>query len=194
MVEEGENPVQFKEQGNEAFKKGDWTESVKWYTKAIKAGDHHKELPVFYKNRAAAYLKEEEYEKAHRDCTKSLDLAPNDPKALYRRCQAFEALGRFEESYRDARGVLSSEPANKVIQVVLQRLHNIVQERARQNAQTSTKVEQMFKLAFDPTIEKDKRENAMRNIVVLAREVAGAEIMLKEGEYLINENKLKHLT
>uniref|UniRef100_A0A182WVC9 UNC-45/Cro1/She4 central domain-containing protein n=1 Tax=Anopheles quadriannulatus TaxID=34691 RepID=A0A182WVC9_ANOQN len=171
----------FKERGNAEFKIDCWEAAIKWYTKAIHAGEKHKDLPVFYKNRAAAYLKLEQYEEAHKDCTQSLEICPNDPKALFRRFQAFEALERFEEAYKDLRTIHTNDPNNKTIKPHLERLHAIVQERARQRAQTSNKVTKMFEIAFDIGAPKDKREQAMSNIVVLAREPAGVEVMMKEG-------------
>ncbi|KAH0811324.1 hypothetical protein GEV33_011467 [Tenebrio molitor] len=65
-----------------------------------------------------------------------------------------------------------------MIQPVLERLHRIVQERSRQNAQTSTKIESMTKIAFDLTADKEKRETAMNNLLVLARENAGSSMMI----------------
>ncbi|XP_055614210.1 protein unc-45 homolog B [Uranotaenia lowii] len=181
MEPQAEDPNVCKEKGNEEFKNGYWLSAIEWYTKAIKLDDKHKDLPVFYKNRAAAYLKMEKFEKAANDCTKSLETSPNDPKALFRRFQAYEALERFEEAYKDLRTIHTQDPNNKTIKPHLERLHAIVQERARERAQTSNKVAQMFKIAFEISETKEKREQAMNNIVVLARQSAGAEIMLKEG-------------
>ncbi|XP_029718646.1 protein unc-45 homolog B isoform X1 [Aedes albopictus] len=176
-----EDPNACKERGNEEFKNGYWDSAVTWYTKAIQLGEKHKDLPVYYKNRAAAYLKLEKFEQAADDCSKSLDHCPNDPKALFRRFQAYEALQRFEEAYKDLRTIHTYDPNNKMIKPHLERLHAIVQERARERAQTSNKVTKMFEIAFDLAAPKEKREQAMNNIVVLARESAGAEVMLKDG-------------
>ncbi|XP_055641230.1 protein unc-45 homolog B [Toxorhynchites rutilus septentrionalis] len=181
MANQQEDPTVCKERGNEDFKNGHWDAAISWYSKAIKFGEKQKELPVFYKNRAAAYLKQEKYSKALDDCSKSLEGCPNDPKALFRRSQAYEALEKFEEAYKDLRTIHTYDPNNKTIKPHLERLHAIVQERVRQRAQTSNKVAQMFQIAFDLAAIKEKREQAMNNIVVLARETAGAETMLKEG-------------
>lgn len=164
MVETIEDPNTFKEKGNEAFKSSEWDEAIKFYTKAIKFGEKHKELPVFYKNRAAAYLKTESFERAYDDCTKSLELQSNDQKALFRRVQALEAMERYEEAYRDARTIWNNEPTFKAIQPVLERLHKIVQTRVADNAQTSTKVRKMFEIAFDISADRSKRETAMSNL------------------------------
>ncbi|XP_015038028.1 protein unc-45 homolog B [Drosophila pseudoobscura] len=169
-----------KDKGNEAFKGSQWDEAVKHYSNAIKLGATHKELPVFYKNRAAAYLKLEKFEKAVEDCTESLKLVPNDPKALFRRAQAYESLEKYEEAYRDATALFKADPGNKTVQPVLQRLHVIVQERVARNAKLSTKVKNMMDLTFDLTSPLEKRRSAANNLVVLAKESTGAELLYKE--------------
>ncbi|XP_068086823.1 protein unc-45 homolog B [Anabrus simplex] len=171
-----------KEEGNAAFKEGDWNTAISCYTKAIQLSkEDSNDKAVYYKNRAAAYLKISEYSNALNDCNAALEIVRNDPKALFRRCQALENLERFEEAYRDARQVHTVDPLNKAIQPVLERLHQIVQERLRENAQTSNRVAQMFKIGFDMEADSEKRETAMNNLVVLARERAGAEVMYQEG-------------
>ncbi len=54
---------------------------------------------------------------------------PDDPKALYRRCQAHEALDNVELAYKDAREVHKLDPNNKAIQPYLERLHKAVSEK-----------------------------------------------------------------
>lgn len=172
---------QFKNEGNQAFAAGKYEEAIALYTKAVKAGGEERDVAVYHKNRAAAYLKLEQYKEAIEDCDATLRVIPEDPKALFRRSQAFEALERYEESYRDARAVLNVDPSNKAVQPVLTRLFKIVQERAQQNAQIENKVDKMFSIAFNPTEDREKRETAMSNLLVLAKEKAGAEIMYSKG-------------
>ncbi|KAE8752791.1 hypothetical protein FOCC_FOCC000529 [Frankliniella occidentalis] len=186
MAKEGVNGEKtsqlWKEEGNAAFKESDWVGAIQCYTKAIQlTKEEGQEKSVYLKNRAAAYLKLGENENALSDCTAALDLVPNDPKSLFRRCQALEALDRLEEAYRDARQVHTVDPGNKAIQPVLARLHNVVQERLKLMSQTSNKVAKMFEIAFDMTADREKREQALNNMVVLARENAGSEVMFKAG-------------
>ena len=47
--------------------------------------------------------------------------------------------------------------------------------------QTGSKVKSMFEIVFDPTNDLDKRQKGADNLVVLAREKAGAEVLIKEG-------------
>jgi tetratricopeptide (TPR) repeat protein len=126
MTTEQAEAVKFKE-GNDAFKNGNWDSAAKLYTKAINLQKtEDKDLVIFLKNRAAAYLKLKNYDAAVSDCDKSLEIVPNDPKALYRHCQVLECLERYEEAYRGATQIFKDDPNNKMIQPVLERLHRIV--------------------------------------------------------------------
>lgn len=172
----------YKNEGNEAFKSEKYDEAISLYSKAINLAEKDsRDCATYLKNRAAAYLKTNEHDKVIKDCDEALKIISEDPKALFRRAQALESVGRFEEAYRDAKMIFTVDPTNKAVQPVLTRLHAVVQERAKQNAQTSNKVEQMFKLAFDIKESTDKREKAMGNLLVLAKETAGAEVMLNNG-------------
>lgn len=187
-----EDLVKLKEEGNEAFKQGNWELALKCYTKAIKlTKDETPDKAIYYKNRAAVYLKLDDYENAFQDCNKSLDIVPNDPKTLFRRCQALEHMNRVEEAYRDARQIHTVDPTNKANQPVLKRLHEIVQDKLKLNAQLSNKIASMFQIAFDQNEAKDKRETAMNNILVIARESSGASALVEAGIILKVGNLLK---
>jgi tetratricopeptide (TPR) repeat protein len=72
------DPIKLKEIGNEAFKSGDFDEALSAYTKAMDIAGEEKnkdaDLAVLHKNRAAVHLKNEDYQDAVDDCTKSLEL------------------------------------------------------------------------------------------------------------------------
>ncbi|XP_031845515.1 unc-45 myosin chaperone [Nomia melanderi] len=173
---------QWKEAGNEEFKKGNWSEALSCYTNALKlTNEDSSEKAIYYKNRAAVYLNQGKYNNVIEDCDESLKISPNDPKALFRRCQALEALERFEEAYRDARYIISVDPGNKAIQPLAARLHEIVQERYKESSRVHSKVSQMMDIAFGIEGKDENRETAMNNLLVLARERAGAEVMFKNG-------------
>jgi len=76
---------------------------------------------------------------------------------------------------------MTSDPTNKELQPLLARLHVKAQEKLKENAKTSVKVDQMMELAFDPSQDTEKRETAMKNLLVLARESAGVEIMCQKN-------------
>ncbi|XP_046396324.1 protein unc-45 homolog B [Ischnura elegans] len=176
------DPNSLKEEGNIHFKNGDWDSALSCYSKAISLiKEESKDKAILLKNRAAVHLKKANFNEAAKDCTASLEITPNDPKALYRRCQAYESLGRCEDAYVDARALHSVDPTNAAIQPVLARLHGQVQEKLRTNAQTGNKLQSMSDIVFDFGGDKEKRETAANNLIVLARERAGSEMMLKNG-------------
>lgn len=58
-----------------------------------------------------------------------LELSPKDPKALFRRAQAYEAEELYEKAYADARALQVVDPKNKEVQTMLERLHKIIQDK-----------------------------------------------------------------
>jgi len=176
-----EDPEKLKTEGNEAFKAGNYELALVKYTEAIAITENENDKSIYLKNRAAVNLKSEHFEKVVDDCTASLDICPNDPKALYRRCQAYEALDKVEQAYTDAKAVHNVDPKNKAIEPFLLRLHAKVQARINEMSTTSSKVSKMFELVFNIEEEKEKREKAADNMIVLAKENVGAELLFKEG-------------
>jgi len=175
------DPLQLKDAGNAAFKVGNWEEALSCYTKALDLNIEETEKAAVLKNRAAVHLKQEQWKLAEKDCTAALELAPQDPKALYRRCQAYEALKKPDLAYADAKAVHNCDPGNKAVQPFLHRLHAQVQAQINEMASTSNKVKKMMELVFNAEEEKDKRETAADNMITLAREKVGAELLYKEG-------------
>ena len=173
--------AQLKDAGNAAFKVGNWEEALSCYTKALDLNIEDAEKAAVLKNRAAVHLKQEQWKLAEKDCTAALELAPQDPKALYRRCQAYEALQKPDLAYADAKAVHNCDPGNKAVQPFLHRLHAQVQAQINEMASTKNKVTKMMELVFNAESEKDKRETAADNMITLAREKVGAELLFKEG-------------
>lgn len=71
----------YKTQGNNSFKKKDYSAAITSYSNAI---HHYPNDSSYYGNRAACYLAMEKYQKCIDDCNKALDLDANFTKA-YRR-------------------------------------------------------------------------------------------------------------
>ena len=61
----------------------------------------------------------------------ALNLSPNDPKALFRRCQAYEALGKTEEAFKDVSQLIKVDPQNKAARPIFAKLNTIVQDKVR---------------------------------------------------------------
>jgi len=71
-----------KEKGNELFKSGKFPESIVAYSDAVKRDPVN---PVYYGNRAAAYMKVADFGRAMEDCNKSLELDPKYIKMYARK-------------------------------------------------------------------------------------------------------------
>ncbi|XP_068124807.1 protein unc-45 homolog B [Hyperolius riggenbachi] len=170
-----EDPVQLKEDGNKYFKENDYEQAIDCYSKALKLEKDKKTQAVLYRNRSACYLKKENYVQAASDASKAIDVDASDIKALYRRCQALEKLGKLDQAYKDVQRCATLEPKNKIFLETLHRLGGQIQEKLRVQFSTDSRVQQMVDILLDPNSEKEKREKAANNLIVLGREDAGAE-------------------
>ncbi|KAG9315549.1 hypothetical protein JVU11DRAFT_3170 [Chiua virens] len=115
-----------KDEGNAAFKAGDYPTAIGHYTNAILADTSDY---TFFLNRAAAYLKLGKSEDAERDCTKVLALNPNNVKALFRRGQARRALGNLSDAQADLSKAITLEPANESVKNEILGLEKLLQQQ-----------------------------------------------------------------
>uniref|UniRef100_A0AAA9T3T4 Protein unc-45 homolog A n=3 Tax=Bos TaxID=9903 RepID=A0AAA9T3T4_BOVIN len=173
---------QLRKDGNELFKCGDYEGALTAYTQALGLGATPQDQAILHRNRAACHLKLEDYEKAETEATKAIEKDGGDIKALYRRSQALEKLGRLDQAVLDLQRCVSLEPKNKVFQEALRNIAGQIQEKVRYMSSTDAKVEQMFQILLDPQ-EKgtEKKQKASQNLVVLAREDAGAEKIFRSN-------------
>lgn len=183
--------IELKEKGNEYYKNSQYDEAVGAYTQALNVKDIPQEEKVAcLKNRAACRLKQKEYLFAVADASEALTLSPQDTKALFRRCQGYEGINEIEKAYNDATILLKMDPKNTAVQKMMQRISPLMQQTIQNRTSTDGKVKQMFTLAFEdnPDITRDKKLTATNNIMVLAREDAGAEKIVREnGIFFLNK-------
>nr|XP_033778843.1 protein unc-45 homolog B [Geotrypetes seraphini] len=170
-----EDPIQLKEEGNKFFQANDYERAIESYSKALKLISDKKIQAVLYRNRAACYLKKENYVQAATDASKAIDVDASDVKALYRRCQALEKLGKLDQAFKDVQRCATIEPKNRTFQETLRRLGIEIQKKLHAQFSTDSRVQKMFDVLLDPNSEKETREKAANNLIVLSREDAGAE-------------------
>ncbi|XP_066492678.1 protein unc-45 homolog B [Tiliqua scincoides] len=170
-----EDPVQLKEEGNKYFQAKDYENAIKSYSAALKLAKDKTLQAVLYRNRAACFLKKESYVQVATDASRAIDIDPSDIKALYRRSQALEKLGKLDQAFKDIQRCATIEPRNESFQETLRRLGANIQEKLRVQFSTDARVRQMFDILLDETSDKEKREKAANNLIVLGREEAGAE-------------------
>ncbi|KAM9858097.1 protein unc-45 homolog B [Aulostomus maculatus] len=169
------DPTQLKDEGNKYFQAGDVDKAIECYTNAIKVCKDKKALAVIHRNRSACFLKKENYANAASDASKAIDVDAADIKALYRRCQALEKLGKLDMAFKDAQRCSTIEPKNKTFLETLRRLGAEIQAKLKTTFSTDSRVQNMFEILLDEEMEKDKKEKAANNLIVLSREDAGAE-------------------
>ncbi|XP_077376673.1 protein unc-45 homolog B [Festucalex cinctus] len=169
------DPIQLKDEGNKYFQAGDIDRAIECYTKAINLCKDKKVLAIIHRNRSACYLKKEKYSSAASDASKAIDVDASDIKALYRRCQALEKLGKLDMAFKDVQRCATIEPKNKTFLETLRRLGAEIQTKLKTTFSTDSRVQNMFDILLDEEMEKDKKEKAANNLIVLSREDAGAE-------------------
>merc|ERR1711963_449171 len=99
MEKDNNEALALKEAGNQCYKENDTSGALENYTKAIEvceASNDEKMMATCLKNRAAVFLKDEDYESVISDCTRALEIVPNDPKTLFRYfCKICPILSKF---------------------------------------------------------------------------------------------------
>lgn len=98
-----------REMGNTAYSKEKYAAAIGHYTRAI--GYDSTEF-IFPLNRAACLLKLKRYTEAEKDCTKAIELSPNNHKAFFRRGVSRAKLGRLEAAKEDFEQVLELQKDN----------------------------------------------------------------------------------
>nr|KAF6417585.1 unc-45 myosin chaperone B [Molossus molossus] len=167
--------VQLKEEGNRHFQLQDYKAATKSYSQALKLTKDKALLATLYRNRAACGLKTESYGQAASDASRAIDINASDVKALYRRCQALEHLGKLDQAFKDVQRCATLEPRNQNFQETLRRLNTSIQEKLHVQFSTDSRVQKMFEILLDESSDADKLEKAANNLIVLGREEAGAE-------------------
>ncbi|XP_036922584.1 protein unc-45 homolog B [Sturnira hondurensis] len=175
MAEAEAEAVQLKEEGNRHFQLQDYKAATKSYSQALKLTKDKALKATLYRNRAACGLKTESYAQAASDASRAIDIDSSDIKALYRRCQALEHLGKLDQAFKDVQRCATLQPQNQNFQETLRRLNTSIQEKLHVQFSTDSRVQKMFEILLDEHSEADRREKAANNLIVLGREEAGAE-------------------
>ncbi|XP_061842491.1 protein unc-45 homolog B isoform X1 [Nerophis lumbriciformis] len=78
-------------------------------------------------------------------------------------------------AFKDVQRCATIEPKNKTFLETLRRLGAEIQAKLKTTFSTDSRVQNMFDILLDEEMEKDKKEKAANNLIVLSREDAGAE-------------------
>ncbi|NXW45321.1 TTC12 protein, partial [Nyctiprogne leucopyga] len=128
-----------KEEGNDAFRKGDYVVAIQRYTEGLEKLKDKQEL---YTNRAQAYLKMHEYAKAIGDCEWALKCNERCIKAYFLMRKAQLALKHYSESRQCYEKILQIDPQKErlfkdcMTEVNLEEKRMEDEERAMKEAQS----------------------------------------------------------
>lgn len=171
-----EKALQAKEKGNQYFRNKAFREAIQCYTQAIDiCPAKEPDRAVFFKNRAACWLKLEEHEKALSDCLSALQLSPGDVKTIYREAQALEGLDRLTEALVETKKLLSIDPRNREANEMAMRLTAKLMKDSDRMHSTDGLVDEMFAALGKDKLPAKRRIQAAKNLAILSREEAGAE-------------------
>eukprot|EP00027_Filamoeba_sp_ATCC50430_P018389 CAMPEP_0168575960 /NCGR_PEP_ID=MMETSP0413-20121227/19980_1 /TAXON_ID=136452 /ORGANISM="Filamoeba nolandi, Strain NC-AS-23-1" /LENGTH=413 /DNA_ID=CAMNT_0008609579 /DNA_START=21 /DNA_END=1262 /DNA_ORIENTATION=+ len=147
--------IKAKDKGNELFNKGEYRKAVLEYTHSLELDPKNACIPLA--NRAMAYLKLNEFQKAEDDCTSSIELDNKYIKAYARRGSARIGLKKHAEAKEDFEFVLKLEPNNKAALDELSKLAKLLEasetkaKPAKNEAPVSPRKEATTKQPTTPT-------------------------------------------
>ncbi|NXI88220.1 TTC12 protein, partial [Rhipidura dahli] len=127
-----------KEKGNEAFREGDFALAIQRYTEGLEKLRDKQEL---YTNRAQAYLKLHEYEKAISDCEWALKCNKNCLKAYFLMGKAHLALQHFSESRQCYEKMLQIDPQKENLFKGCVKEANLEEKRVRDEERAQREVQ-----------------------------------------------------
>ena len=88
---------QYKDKGNDFFRKGDFAQAIENYTYATEIDPRN---PIYFTNRSMCYYKMGEWAKSLRDAEKSVALDSKWPKGYYRAGMALAELGDLKGAWQ----------------------------------------------------------------------------------------------
>lgn len=147
-----------KEEGNKLFRDGKFAESIKFYSEAIKRDP---KTGTFYFNRAYAYTKLMDFDRAHSDCEKGLKLDPKNAKGYYRKGQIELLLKKYHQAMDSFRTGLKVKPGDKACTLGLQQVTQRVNAEANKGDQQERAKEAMK----DPEIQAIMSDPVMRGVL-----------------------------
>ncbi|OZJ05559.1 hypothetical protein BZG36_01718 [Bifiguratus adelaidae] len=150
-----------KNEGNEAFKAGRYTEAHALYTEALAIDpDNFGTNAKLYSNRATVLAKLGRDAEAIQDCDRALELDPSFTKVHIRRAGCYMKTEQYEEAVRDYKTALENDPRNRELR---QQLQEAELEHKKSLRKDYYKILEISKDASDSEIKKAYRKLALQN-------------------------------
>uniref|UniRef100_A0AAX7SIZ5 J domain-containing protein n=1 Tax=Astatotilapia calliptera TaxID=8154 RepID=A0AAX7SIZ5_ASTCA len=147
-----------KEEGNKAFKEGNYEAACELYSEALTIDPNNiKTNAKLYCNRATVGSKLKKLEQAIEDCTKAIKLDETYIKAYLRRAQCYMDTEQYEEAVRDYEKVYQTEKTKEHKQL----LKNSQLELKKSKRKDYYKILGVDKNATEEEIKKAYRKRAL---------------------------------
>ncbi|XP_071108746.1 sperm-associated antigen 1-like isoform X2 [Haliotis cracherodii] len=173
-----------KDKGNEAFRSGDYEESVLYYSRSISL------LPTTasYNNRALAYLKTGDWDKCLADLGEVLNTEPNNIKGLLRRGTALKGKKEFGKAVKDFKRVLELEPANKKAQDLMREADVDLKKFEQEKKEKKAKGRRLLIEDVDGS-ESEDEASSKTNGEMESQQACGKEDIVENGFEDENQHK-----
>jgi len=130
--------------GNDLFKKGNLSRSIKMYQAALSHVEFEKDLPaegnalfaIIHSNVAAVHLKKNDFQEAIKSCDSAFKKDPGHVKSLFRRAQAHIGLGAPEDAIGDLSKALQLDPRNAAVKALLTKCKNAMKAQIAKERRT----------------------------------------------------------
>eukprot|EP00759_Apiculatamorpha_spiralis_P021912 PhF_6_TR26376/c0_g1_i2/m.38028/K09553/STIP1; stress-induced-phosphoprotein 1 len=129
-------------QGKDAFQRGDYVNAIKLWSQCI---DENPSDHLLYSNRSAAYLKNNEPERALKDAEVVIKLSPGFAKGWHRVGSAHEIMRHFPEALEAYRKAASLEPSTVSYESDVRRIQDLL-EKSGSSIQNSAATRTAFQL------------------------------------------------
>ena len=149
-----------KEEGNKAFTSGNTVEAIECYTLALSLDPNNKQYnAVILANRAAAYMRQNEYIKALQDLNVSISYTPDYIKAYMRRANVYMQMENYERALKDYNFVKEKDPSYPEIENSIRLAHLEIKKSKRKDYYKILGVDSS---ASEAQIKKAYRKKALK--------------------------------
>lgn len=159
-----------REEGNAAFKSGDFAKAVKLYEESIKRDPSDARG---YNNRAAAYMKLMALAEALKDADKAIEVDPTFVKAYIRKATILQTMREYSKALEALQAASSADTANAHAQEIQAQEFKIQQALFTQRAD-ETEEQTLERAMKDPEVAQIMGDPVMQQILQQAQGNPGA--------------------
>jgi len=150
--------VRYKNLGNNYFKKYDWENAIKCYTKAIEIDPSY---IIAYSNRSQAAINNCDYENAVQDGKKCIELDPQFLKGYHRTCNSLYNLEKYSECSKVLKKAFSNGfRMNNDLAAIKKRVDNKL-TKIRENKRKTMLLYESLKLDGNELVKQSKYNDAI---------------------------------